>query len=145
MADVNNKIPGNLVAVEISTDLVTPDWKEVVCGQDASLDGSKDVTTTKTKCGTIKTASDPSWSFSGTGILNHTPGAGELSGDDLIAILQGDTDVLVRLTYATDDTLYYRQGQGVMTAYSETSNTDDPVSYDFTIEVSGDLVTVPES
>lgn len=145
MADVNNKIAGNLVAVEISTDLETPDWKEVVCGQDASLDGSKDVTTTKTKCGTIKTASDPSWSFSGTGILNHTPGAGELSGDDLIEILQGDTDVLVRLTYATDNNLYYRQGQGVMTAYSETSNTDDPVSYDFTIEVSGDLTIVPES
>lgn len=145
MADVNNKIAGNLVGVWVSTNLVTPDWKEIVCGQDANLDGSKDVTTTKTKCGVIKTASDPSWSFSGSGILNHTPGAAELSSDELIEILQGDTDVLVKLEYATDDTLYYREGQGVMTAYSETSDTDNPVSFDYTIEVSGDLTLVAAS
>lgn len=145
MGDVNNKIAGNLVGVYISTNLETPDWKEIICGQDASLDGSKDVTTTKTKCGVIKTASDPSWSFSGSGILNHTPGAGELSADELIAILQGDTDVLVKLEYATDDSLYYREGQGVMTAYGEASNTDDPVSFTYTIEVSGDLTLAAAS
>jgi hypothetical protein len=143
MADVNLKIPGNLVGVWISTNLVTADWKEVVCGQDASLDGSKDVTTTVTKCGVIKTTSDPSWSFSGSGILNYTPGAAELSSDELITILQGDTDVLVKLAYATDDTLYYREGQGVMTAYGEASTPGDPVSFTYTIEVSGDLTLVP--
>lgn len=142
MGDVKNSIPGKLVGLFISTVLDVPVWKEVVCGQDVGVEGSKDVTTVRTKCGVLKTAGDPSWNITGSGVANHTPGATELSADELITILQGDTDVLVKLEHATDDAIYYRQGQGIMTAYSESAGESDPISFDFTIEISGNLTIV---
>lgn len=142
MANVANKIDGKLVNLQISTDLVTPVWKTVVCGQDVGIDGSKDVNTVRTKCGVLKSSGDTSWTLTGSGVANHTPEATELSADELVAIMQGDTDILARLTHATDDELYYRQGQGIMTAYSESAGEGDPISFDFTIEISGDLIIV---
>ena len=128
--------------MEIATDpdAATPAYKEIVCGEDVGLDGSKDVTTRRTKCGVLKTAGDASWTMTGSGVANHTPGGTELSADELVAVMQGDTDVAVRMVHATDDALYYRQGRGIMTAYSENATESDPVAFDFTIELSGDLV-----
>ncbi len=97
MADINNKISSNDVLIAIATNLVTPVYKDVVCGQDINIDWSKDVTVLRTKCGVAKSAGTPSITITGTGIANHTPGGTELSADDLAAIMQGTTDVKVRV------------------------------------------------
>jgi predicted secreted protein len=139
MADVANKIASNNVLVAISTALDTPDYKDIVCGQDVSIDWSKDITTLRTKCGVIKSAGEPSVTISGTGVANHTPDTGELSADELAGIMQGDTDVLIRVQDDTTPANYYRQGRGIMTAYAESADLDGSVTFDFTIEVSGEL------
>lgn len=144
MADVANHIKGNLVKLEIATnpDATTPTYKTVVCGEDVGLDASKDVTTRRTKCGVIKTAGDASWTATGSGVANHTPGSGEMSADEMAAVMQGDTDVLFRMVHEVDGALYYRQGRGIMTAYGESAGVDDPLEFDFTLEVSGNLILV---
>lgn len=141
MADVSKKIEGKLVGVWISTNLTTPAYKEIVCGQDTGLDGSKNITTLETKCGTLKTAGPANWQLTGSGVANSEPGTNELSADELIGIMQGDTQVLVKLVHATDTALYYRQGTGTMTAYSESGSVSDSITFDFTIEIDGNLDT----
>jgi predicted secreted protein len=139
MADASDKINSNEVLLAISTNLDTPDYKDVVCGQDIDIDWSKDITTLKTKCGTVKAAGEPSVTITGTGVANHTPGGTEISADEIAAIMQGSADVLVRVQDDTTPANYYRQGQGTMTAYSESAPLDGAVTFDFTIEVSGSL------
>jgi len=142
MASTSNSVTGNVLGLWISTNLTVPAWKEIVCGTDIGLDGSKDVTTTRTKCGVIKSAGDTSWTITGSGVANHTPLTGEVSADELIAVMQGTTDVLVRYQDDTTPANMYRGGQGIMTAYSENAGTDDPVVFDFTIELNGALTIV---
>jgi hypothetical protein len=143
MADVSNKIEGKLVGAFISTNLVTPAWKEIVCGQDTGIDGSKNITTLETKCGTLKTAGPANWQLTGSGVANTTPDSDEISADDLIDIMQGSGQVLVKLVHATTAALYYRQGTGTMTAYSESGSVSDSITFDFTIEIDGNLDIVP--
>jgi predicted secreted protein len=59
--------------------------------------------------------------------------------------MQGSSDVLVRVQDDTTPANYYRQGQGTMTAYSESAPLDGAVTFDFTIEVSGALELTPAS
>lgn len=145
MADAANKISSNDVLLAISTNLETPAYKDVVCGQDIDIDWSKDITTLKTKCGTVKAAGEPSVTITGTGVANTTPGGSEISADDIAGIMQGNSDVLVRVQDETTPANYYRQGQGTMTAYSESAPLDGAITFDFTIEVSGSLELAPAS
>lgn len=135
-----NAIQGDLIGLFISEVLVTPlttDWKEVVCGENAGLDGSRDVTSKKTKCGVIKGYGPTSWVITGSGTHNTAPGTTQISANKLISLFQGETEILVKLVYATDSSLYYRQGEGQITKYTEGANVGDPLSFDFTIEVTG--------
>lgn len=145
MADINDKIASNDVLLAISTNLDTPAYKDVVCGQDINIDWSKDVTVLRTKCGVAKSAGEPSITITGTGIANTSPGGTELSADELAAIMQGTADVLVRIQDETTPANYYRQGQGLMTAYGEDAALDGSVTFDFTIEISGSLDLVSGS
>ncbi len=145
MAETVDKINSNDVLIAISTNLDTPDYKDIVCGQDIDISWSKDVTTVKTKCGTAKTAGEPSVTITGTGMANTDPESDEMSANDLATIMQGTTDVLVRIQDDTTPANYYRQGQGLMTGYNESAPLDGAVTFDFTIEVSGALELVAES
>lgn len=145
MANAADKISSNDILLAISTNLESEDFKDVVCGQDIDIDWSKDITTLKTKCGTVKAAGEPSITITGTGVANHSPGGTEVSADEIAAIMQGNSDVLVRVQDETTPANYFRQGQGTMTAYSESAPLDGALTFDFTIEVSGSLDLVAAS
>ena len=145
MANAADKINSNDVILSISTDLESEDFKDVVCGQDIDIDWSKDITTLKTKCGTVKAAGEPSVTITGTGVANTNPGGSEISADEIAAIMQGSSDVLVRVQDENTPANYFRQGQGTMTAYSESAPLDGALTFDFTIEVSGALELVAAS
>ena len=134
-----NAIQGDLVALSISTNVTTPAYKEVVCSENSGLDGSADVNTKRTKCGVIKGVGPMAWTFTGSGAFNSIPGGSAMSAQELVTAAQDQTPILVKLAHATDATIYYRQGQGIISSYSETANSGDVVSYDFTIDIEGDL------
>lgn len=145
MADAANKISSNDVLLAISSNIVTPEWLDVVCGQDIDIDWSKDITTLKTKCGTVKAAGEPSITITGTGVANYSPEAGEASADEIAALMQGNSEVKVRVQDETTPANYYREGTGTVTSYSESLPLDGALTFDFTIEVSGNLELTPAS
>ena len=106
MASINNSLNGTLIGISISTNLVTPAWKEIVCSsEDITLDGSTEGgTTLTTRCGVLKTAGTASWQVTGSGVFNTTVGGSEVSGNELVELFQDKTDILVKLEYTSDPT-----------------------------------------
>lgn len=131
------KILGKDVTLEISTNLVTPAYKAVVCAEDSTLNGSTEVNSRDTKCGVLKSFGNTSWTLEGSGVANSTPETDEISADEILTIFQDSTPVLFKLSDAGG--AIYRQGQGTFSAYSESHPSADLVSFDYTLEVDGDI------
>jgi hypothetical protein len=141
-----NEVQADVLGLWISTVLTSPqptDWLELVCAENTGLSGSRDVNKKRTKCGVIKGFGPIDWQITGSGTTNTTPGTGKLSGNEVIDLAQNETPILVKVAHGTDTSLYYRQGQGQITKFNETANTGDPLSFDFTIDVSGLIDTTP--
>jgi hypothetical protein len=136
-----NEIQGDLVGLFISTDGGTTKL-EVVCAENSGVDGSRDVNSKRTKCGVIKGFGPASWTMTGSGVANTTPGTGKASAQTLIAAFQNETPLSIYLIHAVDDALYYREGAGQLSRYTETANTGDTVNFDFTFDIAGNLVIV---
>ena len=134
------KIDGKLVTLAISTNLVTPAFKFIVCATDSNLDGSTEVDTVNTKCGVFKSFGNTSWTLTGSGVANATPEATEVSADEILTIFQDSTEVLFEINHETTaDTIIYRAGRGTFSAYSENHGADGLVTFDYTLEVDGDI------
>lgn len=135
MANAADTIDGRLVILSISTNLVTPAYKALVCSIDNGLTGSANVQTTDTKCGQAKARGTANNTVTGNLAANTAPTAlTELSSDDLQALFASGADFLWKLDDGTD---YYRQGTGFLSTLNETANTGDVVKSDFVIEVKG--------
>lgn len=141
MALVDNILSGAPVTVEIATNLTTPVYKTVVCStEDISVDGSVDgVNTTITRCGRLTTSGTVVHEISGSGAANKTLSATEMSINDLAALFISRALFLVRVQDAATGPNYVRKGTGRLTAFSETSEVDGVIGFDFTIEIIGAL------
>lgn len=137
-ADAKNTIDARQVLLKISTNLVTPSYKSVVCSIDNGLTGSSNVQKTDTKCGQAKSRGTTDHTVTGSLAANTAPDSTtEMSADDLIALFESGADFLWELIA----TGYTRKGTGFLGAYNETANTGDVVKADFTIEVKGGITT----
>jgi hypothetical protein len=144
MADVLDVVKGKDVLLSISTNTETPAYSVLVCQINGGLAGTRDVQTTTTKnCGTAKSGGSPNYTVTGTLLANTTPGVGELSADDLLALFESGDSFLFKFAHSTTPADLYRQGAGFFSSYSETYNDGENVSADFTIEVEGSLDLVP--
>lgn len=136
MANAADTIDGKIVELKISTNLVTPSYKSVVCSIDNGLTGSSNVQTTDTKCGQAKSRGTSNRTVTGSLAANTAPGTGEMSADDMDALFTSGDSFLWELTDGAD---YTRKGEGFLSAYNETANNGDVVKADFTIEVKGNV------
>lgn len=143
MAETSNSIKGSVIILSISTDTVTPDYKSVVCSINNGLKGTREVTTQSTKCGTAKTGGSPAYTIDGSLAANTSPGATEMSHNDLIALFESGDSFLFKMEDTGTPANYYRQGQGFFSAYNETANDGENVLADFTIEVEGSVDSTP--
>lgn len=141
-ADVANNLDGKDVFIHISTNLVTPAWSLLVCQINGGLNGSRDVQTQQTKCGTAKSAGSPNYQLTGSLAANSTPDTGEISADDLIALFESGDSFLWKLAHTTPAN-YYRSGTGFFSSYNETANDGEMVQADFTIDVEGGVDITP--
>lgn len=139
MADVADNIKADDVLLSISTNTETPAYSTLVCLISGGLNGSADVTTQSSRCGTGKARGSTNWTITGSLMANAAPGGSELSHDDLIALMQSGDSFLFKLAHATTPADYYRQGTGFLSSYNETANDKEMVQAEFTIEVEGNL------
>jgi hypothetical protein len=138
MADPTKTISGKETLLKISTNLVTPDYKSVVCSIDNGLTGTSNVQKTESKCGTVKARGTSDHTVTGSLAANTAPSAGEMSNDDLLALFTSGADFLWEVVNGTD---LVRKGTGFLSGYSETYPTADVVKADFTIDVKGNVAT----
>jgi hypothetical protein len=142
MADVVNSIKGKDVIIGISTNLVTPSYKTIVCRINGGLGSTADVQTQDTTCGKAKARGGASFTITGSGIANTTPGGSEMSAEELMALMISGDSFLWKMESATPAD-YYRAGTGFLQSYNETANNGEDVGFDFTIEVQGDVDVTP--
>lgn len=143
MADPANVISGSVVTLKISTNLVTPAYKTIVCAINSGLSGSADVTTTDNKCGTSKARGSINWTVDASFEANHTPGGTEMSADELIALMSSGANFLFQMQDEVTPANYYRSGTAFFSSYNETANNKENVQGDFTMEVIGDVDITP--
>lgn len=130
-----------LVALSISTNLVTPAYKEVICATDTGLSGDTDISTVDTKCGLKKSPGSTNWTMNVSGVADLAPGGSQMSANDLITLAQNGTRFLVKVADTGGTPTYYRQGEAFFSSYNETANNGESVSFDATLEIDGDVDT----
>jgi len=128
-------LQGKLIPFAISTNGST--YKNVVCKKATSLNVDNSVNKEQTDCGTFSALGSVQWSFDFEGILNTTPaGATEVSANEMLGYANDQTLVYVKMLYSTT---IYRQGQGYITNYKETYNTNGLVGFTATFTGDGTL------
>jgi hypothetical protein len=137
-------IDGELVALYVSADSGTT-WKEIVCAEDQSLEGSRNTTSRPTKCGILKSKGPVGWSMPFAGVASITPESTQVSAQQMITYFQNGTDLDFKFAHKTDADILYREGSGFISAYTEEYPTEDYVGFSGTIEIEGDLILTEPS
>lgn len=142
MADVNNSVFGSVLTIAISTNLVTPAWKNIVCstgriGVDGTTEGGSTVTT---RCGTARSAGRAGYTIPFEGLHNKTVSSTtEVSANDIAALFQNGTQIRVRIQDEGTPANYYREGTGLITEFADGGEADGFVTFSGSIAISGNL------
>lgn len=141
----NTKYLGNKVNLELDISLTaTPDWQVVACITQTDLDGSRETIDASTKCGPDQLAGQRTDTSNFTGFFIIDPTAEQVSMNTLAAIYDTGDVRHWRLIDEDGGLTYYREFNGSMTAYNESSNINEPVTFTATLGISGDIIrTLP--
>lgn len=134
-------IDGELIGLWVSADSGVT-YKEIVCAEDQSLEGTRTTTTRVTKCGSLKSKGPASWSMPFAGVASTTPESTQISADELISYFQNGTTLMFKFEHATDETILHRSGSGFLSGYTEEYPAEDYVGFNGTVEIEGDLTLV---
>jgi predicted secreted protein len=113
-------------------------WKPVVCSLAATLNNSREVITSKTKCGTTSKQGTRSWSIDLEFEAKTDPGTDAISHD--VMYDDFDTDGTHHYAFKNDDNSFGFEGDGVVTKFDIGAPVDDTVKVTITISGNGDLV-----
>lgn len=137
MATIN----GNDVAIYLNNgDFATPDWELVVCQAEATIQITAESVETTTKCDNGVMSARPgkvSWTITGQGQVKATPDAGEHSAEEVAALILAKTTS--EWAYKNAGSTKGYRGEGFLTSFEEVANTDQDMTFSFTIQGSGAL------
>jgi len=141
----NTKYLGNKVNLELDISLTaTPDWQVVACITQSDLDGTRETIDASTKCGPDQLAGQRTDTSNFTGFFIIDPTVDQVSMNTLAAIYDSGDVRHWRLIDEDGGATYYREFNGSMTAYNESSNINEPVTFTATLGISGDIIrTLP--
>ena len=143
-----NEIQGGIVLTELGEVTGAPNFKTLVCEQDASFTNGMDITEEPTKCGTAVALSDPTWSASGTAVANTAPSTSEVSYRQMLYWMNNKVRRKIRIQSAADAALgldqgeaFYHEGDGYVTDVSFNYGNGAVVKFDWTFSGQGNLKT----
>lgn len=143
-----NEQQGGLVLTEFGEVEGAPNYKVLVCEQDSNFENGLDITEEKTKCGTAVALEDPTWSASGTAVLNSKPDASEVSYRQMLYWMNNKIRRRIRIQSAADPELalaageaFYQEGVGYVTSMSNNYGNGAVVKFDWTFSGQGNLIT----
>lgn len=110
-------------------------WDAIICLTQNGVSSSDSSTETQTKCGTIVAAGSGTNQFTGTGVIETAPSAGELSYMDLWALKNAGTQFLI-VEKNTDESVF-TMGTGQVTDISSDASSGSTGNFSYTIKISG--------
>lgn len=112
-------------------------YKKVICLTDAGVSSSKTTTDTDTRCGVLTATGNSTVTFTGTGVVDDSPDADELSHNEMWALkLAGTTFIIV---FQNVLGTIFLGGSGTLTDISDTASSGNLVTFQFTVKISGNL------
>jgi hypothetical protein len=137
---------GKDIALELDISLTdTPDWQVVTCITETDLDTARETIDANSKCGPATLAGTATFTANFTGFFAQVLDAGEISLPSLAVInYEGNGEERHwRLIDTDGGTTYYREFRGALTAFNESSNNNEPVTYTATISIAGNVLLAP--
>jgi hypothetical protein len=144
----------NLYLDESTTNV--PSWKLVACLTETGMDGSRDTIDAGSKCGSYQASGNKTDTASFTGFFEPSGDTDKISLNELAAIYDSGesrhwkisddgTPYSATSPTGTPGFLYYREFNGSLTAYTESDNQDEAITFTGTIAISGDIIRTAPS
>lgn len=135
-------ISGSVMYIQYST-LPNGTRTSAVCQSEGSFDGSRNVVSDETNCGTLKTLGPQNNRFTVNAVVDVVPDLGEASYNDFQTMYANNTKRYWHLSDA-NDTIYHG-GYGWIAALGQQNVSGQTAKFTMTIEIEGDIDTVPAS
>lgn len=140
-----SKIQGVDVKIQLSSDGVT--YKTLVCETQSQMQLQRQINETRTKCGGGTTEiglGAKTYTITGSAAIETAPAGTEVSYSQLLTWFEAGTLIYVKYESPTaSGTNFYHQGQAYITDLNVQAQTDQVVTADLTIRVSGTLDVTP--
>jgi len=114
----------------------------VACITDSDIDGSRETIDASTKCGPDQLAGQKTDTANLTGFFITDPTVDQVSMNTLAAIYDAGEVRHWRFIDEDGGSIYYREFNASMTAYNESSNINEPVTFTATLGISGDVIRI---
>lgn len=127
------------VYVDVSA-TATPDWKLAVCTSSKSLSVSVGATEINNDCTgdfVRNLPSTASWTMSFEGDVNTSPGASEVSAEDIFGFTVSRAEK--KFKFESGDSSYVRYGEGFISQFDETATAPEYQTYSVSITGSGPI------
>lgn len=141
MADPTT-LSGSVMFIEYS-DTPSSTKKSAVCQSEGSFDGSRNVVSDETNCGTLKTLGPQNNRFTLNAVVDIAPDATEASYNDFQTLYANNTKKYWHLTDSTETV--YHGGYGWISALGQQNVSGQNSKFTMTIEIEGDIDTEPAS
>lgn len=137
------KLNGDEIVLELNTGTtISPVWSLVVCITEQDLDLQAEEIDANSKCGTDTLVGQITTTANFTGFFDDEPDAGAVSMNELFEIIQAkELKEWRMLNSEGDGDKYYRGFTGRLSAFNESANTGEAVTFTATISVSGAVDT----
>lgn len=136
-------IKGDVVLLELDVSLTdTPDWKIVGCITESDIDGTRETIDASSKCGPAQLAGQRTDTANFTGFYNTTPEITEVSMNEIAAAYDDGNSRHWRLIDEDGGDVYYREFNGPITSYNESTNQNEPVTFTASVGINGDIIRV---
>lgn len=144
----NKPIAGNkiIMQLDLTTDGGVADWALVGCLTDTDIDSTRETIDASSKCGPATLAGQKTDTVNFTGYLDTEPDVNTVTLDELAAIYDAADSRHWRLLDEDGGAIYYREFNGTLTAWNESANQNEPVTFTAAMGLNGDIIrTLPVS
>lgn len=143
----NTPIKGDIIQLELDVSLTdTPEWRIVACITESDIDGTRETIDASSKCGPAQLAGQRTDTANFTGFYDTHPAGTNVSMNEIAAAFDSGDSRHWRLIDEDGGDLYYREFNGPITAYNESTNQNEPVTFTASVGINGDIIrTAPTS
>ena len=137
------QILGSSVNLKFRESGTTGAYLDLICETENSMDGTANVTTTVTKCGTIQTVSPPVYNFNFDAVADTAPTATQVSYEQVKMWFNSNTLLDFKRTSPSDGSNFYEEGEGYLSALSDAAPAEGAFTFNGTFAVTGSLDLIP--